>query len=268
MNLAQRGNAETVLYWLLDTYIPKLNLPHVKEVEFKGEVLIMSKQLWTLISDDVVRSCLIGPGVIKGIALYKGYPIKVEEAIGILVFNPAELRPSAPIPLVNIVTPEVIDPLAKSSASEIATVIERVLVDRGMVLAPKKLTEVRRRGTIPTIEYREKFFEKIEVHLTSGVMKAKFLLGGAKRPIYEAFLKRYEKRVYERPEKLRVLYVDERKFASFGQDAVSHWSIVEKIQAQPLEEQQTENGYKQFVDEYMSVVDFIKKFKDAYIFRD
>jgi len=266
--LTQYEAADTVLYWLLDTHIPDLSLPHVKGVEFNGEVLIMSKQLWTLIHEDVVRSCLIGPGVIKGTALYKGHPVKVEEAIGVLVFNPAELRPSEPIPLVNIVTPEVIDPLAKSSASEIATVIERVLVDRGMILAPKKLTEVRRRGTIPTVEYREKFFEKIEVHLTSGVMKAKFLLGGAKRPIYEAFLKRYEKKIYERPEKLRVLYVDEREFTSFNQDNVSRWSIVEKVQAQPLEGQQTENGYKQFVEEYMSVVEFIKKFKDAYIFKD
>lgn len=260
--------ADTVLYWLLDTYIPGLSLPHVKEVEFKGEVLITSKQLWTLLYENVVRSCLIGPGIIKGTAIYKGYPIKVEEAIGVLIFNPAELRPSAPIPLVNIVTPEVIDPLAKSSASKITTVIERVLVDRGMILAPKKLTEVKRKGTIPTVEYREKFFEKIEVRLTSGVMKARFLLGGAKRPIYDAFLKRYEKRMYERPEKLRVLYVDERRFASFDQNTVSCWSIVEKIQAQPLEEQETVNGYKQFVEEYWSVVDFIRKFKNSYIFRD
>ena len=259
---------ETVLYWLLDIYIPDLNLPFIKNVEFKGEILIASKQLWTLLHESTVRSCLIGPGVVKGTILHRGYPIEVEEAVGALIFNPAELRPIVPIPLVNIVTPEVIDPLAKSSVSEIATIIERVLVDRGMILAPKKLTEVRRKGTIPTVEYREKFLEKIEVHLTSGAMKAKFLLGGAKRPIYRAFLKRYTKKLYEHPERLKVLYVDERAFKSFNQDTISYWSIVEKLQAQPLEEQQTVDGYKQFVEEYTSVLKFMKKFKNAYIFEE
>ena len=261
-------SAETVLYWLLDLYIPDLNLPHIKNVEFKGEVLIASKQLWTLLREDIVRSCLIGPGVVKGTILHKGHPIEVEEGVGALVFNPAELRPTAPIPLVNIVAPEVVDPLAKSSVSEIATIIEKVLVGRGMVLAPKKLTEVRRKGTIPTVEYREKFLEKIEVHLTSGAMKAKFLLGGAKRPIYSAFLKRYSKRLYEHPERLKILYVDKREFTSFNQDAVSCWSIVEKLQAQPLEEKQTADGYKQFVEEYVSVLEFMKKFKEVYIFKN
>jgi len=266
--LASYEPGETVLYWLLDMYIPDLNLPYVKNVEFRGEVLIASRQLWTLLREDIVRSCLIGPGIVKGTISHKGHPIEVEEGVGALVFNPAELRPTEPIPLVNIITPEVVDPLAKSSVSEIATIIEKVLVDRGMVLAPKKLTEVRRKGTIPTVEYREKFLEKIEVHLTSGSMKARFLLGGAKRPIYRAFLKRYTKMFYEHPERLKILYADKRKFAPFNQDAVSHWSIVEKLQAQPLEEQQTVDGYKQFVEEYASVLEFMKKFKDVYIFRE
>ncbi|MEX2750822.1 MAG: hypothetical protein Q6366_002940, partial [Candidatus Freyarchaeota archaeon] len=68
---------ERVLFWLMDAQIPELSFEFGK-ADFNGNILITSRQLWSLIKGSIVRSCLIGPGIVLGKEEFLGKPVFVE----------------------------------------------------------------------------------------------------------------------------------------------------------------------------------------------
>ncbi|MEM3526396.1 MAG: hypothetical protein QXV37_03190, partial [Candidatus Jordarchaeaceae archaeon] len=219
---------EHVLFWLLDLQIPDLNFEFGK-ANFEGNLLITSRQLWSLLKDSTVRSCLIGPGVVLGKAEVLGKPVCVEERVGMVIFDPTEMRLDEPIPLVNIISPEVFDPLEASSTKEIERIIENISLLKGKVLVPEELTKIKHRASLPIIMGREVSLIKSEIRLVSGVDKARFVLGGKHRAVYGPLAKGLKEGKFQEYELTKILKADAKKFEKFTRKNIEpDWTIIEQ----------------------------------------
>jgi len=251
---------QKVVYWLVDFTIPNFTSRFGRD-RLDGKLLVASRQLWTLILEERVRSALIGPGYVKGTIKKTTGEIDFDQAISGVIFDPTELRPWEPLPLVNIISPEVIDPLTESSKAEIEGYVKRVMIARGNPLVEKKIAEVKPLATIPKVEYTATSKVKLEIRFTSGLAKARFTLGGVHRKIYAPFTDDLLKGRYDDANKVRILWVDKRELVSPSKQSLSEWSIIE----QSSERSEPEDGFSQLTGEYKRTLDFIKANSSSYI---
>jgi hypothetical protein len=254
-------NAPSPLYWLIEVEMYDFSAGSFKGADLNGKVLILSSQLWSIIRGTNVYSILIGPGIFKGIATRNGINVDVLEHISCLMFDPTQLRFDEPLPQVDIVTPEVIDPVGTSKVEEIVTSIRDLVIERGNVLAGDAVATVKAEANIPQTMHYQEMYKRINVSHISGAQRAKFILGGANSPIYRPFAENFPKLVRQQTERTRVFAAPFSKFTSFSDiEIMTDWMIVEKAG------QDTNTGMEAIGAEYERTLKVIADNKDNYIF--
>ncbi len=242
---------------------PDYNVGFIKGGELTGKVLIISSQLWSIIRGNQVYSILIGPGVFRGIARSGTKRLDVVEQLSSLIFDPTELRLEEPVPLVDIIHPEIIDPLEKRKMEEIVTFIRKIMVERGNVLSGDTILRLRPQGTVPTTAHAIDVVQKITVSHVSGIQRAKFLLGGTNGPLYRPLVEGYQKRRYARPDLCKVMAVPFRRFCGFNdKEVMSDWMIVEKASYE------SGIGLDAIQEEYNATMQDVEKNSSFFIYTD
>ena len=254
-------NAPSPLYWLIEIETYDFAVGSFKGADLRGKALILSSQLWSIIRGTQVFSILIGPGIFKGVATKGGIHVDVLEHISCLMFDPTQLRFDEPLPQVDIVSPEVIDPLGSSKVEEIVTSIRNLVMERGNILASDPLATVTVETNIPQTMHYEEMFKRINVSHVSGGQRAKFILGGANGPIYRPFAENFPKLIRQQTERTRVLATPFYRFTGFSDiEIMTDWMIVEKAG------QDSKTGMEAIGAEYERTLGLIDKDKDNYIF--
>ncbi|MGY5858618.1 MAG: hypothetical protein RTU63_04560, partial [Candidatus Thorarchaeota archaeon] len=175
-------SSHSPLYWLIEIETYDFAVGAFKGADLSGKALILSSQLWSIIRGTEVYSILIGPGIFKGVANKGGIQVDVLEYLSCLMFDPTQLRFDEPLPQVDIVSPEVIDPLGVRKQEEIVTVIRNLVIERGNILAGDAVATVQKPTNIPQTIHYEEMFKRINVSHVSGAQRAMFILGGANGP--------------------------------------------------------------------------------------
>ena len=212
----------------------------------------------------VIRSCLIGPGVVQGVHMIHGIPTEFHESISALIFDPTELRPDEPAPLIDIINPEVIDPTASAELDAIERTIMNVIVRRGKVLAPVKLAEVTPPTGVPMTAIQEENLVRVKISYVNGLARARFVLGGQNHSLYQRLLDDLEAEPRPNPFDKNVLRADNRAFNTISSEEANEWIIVEKMQGSTMIEQP--KTFEQFEEEYRQSIDFIMEHKSEFIF--
>jgi hypothetical protein len=248
------------LFWLLDIEAYGYDIGVLKDSDVSGKVLILSQQLWSIIREDKVYSVLIGPGYFKGVAESGNRRVEAREYLSMLMFDPTELRQYEPLPLVDIIKPEVIDPMGSSKVEEIMTIISNLVVEKGNVLAGDRVAKVMGDGGVPTVAHYTDALKRIRVSHISGVQRARFILGGTNRPLYLPFVEWFNSRRFNNFFKPRIMALPFRQFTDPSNiEVMEEWMIVEKAGM-------GSTGIDGFRAEYESVLDNLHKHSDAYIF--
>ena len=254
-------NPQSPLYWLIEIETYDFSVGAFKGADLSGKALILSSQLWSIIRGTDVFSMLIGPGIFKGVASKNGIQIDVLEYLSCLMFDPTRLRYDEPLPQVDIVTPEVIDPLGSRKMEEIVTLIRNLVTQRGNVLAGDTVATVKVEASIPQTMYYEELYKRIKVSHISGAQRAKFILGGANGPIYRPFAENFPKLVRQQIEQTMVLAAPFSKFTKFSDiEIMSDWQIVEKAG------QDTQTGMEAIGAEYERTLSVMDKDRENFIF--
>jgi hypothetical protein len=257
---------QKAVYWLVDFIIPNFISKFGRDA-FEGRILIASRQLWSLISENLVRSAFIGPGYIKGLIRKATGGIEFEQPISCVIFDPTELRLTEPLPLVNIFSPDVIDPLAESSKEEIESLVRKVMVARGNPLVPEKIAEVRPLTSIPTLEYTSTAEVKLEIKLASGLSKARFALKGVHKKIFAPYssILSSSKHQYDDPINLSILWVDKRQLVAPSREKLSGWAIIEQSGERVGPEEEVKDGYDRIIEEYKRTLNFMRAHISSYV---
>ncbi len=249
------------MFWLLDFEGYDFDIGVLHGTDLRGKILILSRQLWSVVRGSEVVSLLIGPGVFKGVATSRGRRVDVLKRLSVLMFNPSDLRLDEPLPLVDIIGPEVIDPLGSKRVEEIMTVIREMVVERGNVLAEQPLVTVKHEASPPKTAYYHEMVQKIHVSHVSGVQRAKFLLAGTNAPLYRPLIDWYKKRKYVRADNSYIMATHLARFSGFDdEEVVGHWIIVEKAGTTDT------TGPDTLAEEYDITYDSIAANEDAYVY--
>lgn len=249
------------LYWLLDIEAYDFDIGVLRNTDISGKVLIASRQLWSIIRDDTVLSVLLGPGVFKGVASNGNRRVDILEHIGALIFSPSELRREEPVPVVDIINPEVIDPMAQKKNEEIVTIIRKLIVEKGNVLAADPLAKVSGRAAVPQMAHYDEMTKRINVSHVSGVQRAKFILAGTNSPLYRPFVQHFENKKYMQPDRLNVLVTTFKKLTSFVDiEVMSNWMVVEKAGTD------RSTGIEAFRKEYETTISTVQRNSESFIF--
>lgn len=252
---------QTPVYWLIDIESYDFAVGAFKGADIVGKALILSSQLWSIIRDNQVYSILIGPGIFKGVARKSGIQIDVLEYISSLMFDPTLLRCDEPLPQVDIVNPEVIDPLGTKKQEEIVTLIRNLVLERGNILAGDALAKVKTEANIPQTMHYEEIFKRINVSHISGMQRAKFILGGTSGSMYRPFVQNFPKLRLQQVERTKVLAMPFFKFASFSDiEIMMNWMIVEKAGTD------SRTGMEAIGYEYSRTLETIQNDKEKFIF--
>ncbi|TFG32927.1 hypothetical protein EU528_01865 [Candidatus Thorarchaeota archaeon] len=250
------------LYWLIEIETYDFTVGAFKGADLSGKALILSSQLWSIIRGTQVYSILIGPGIFKGVARKGGIQVDVLEFISCLMFDPTQLRFDEPLPQVDIVSPEVIDPLGTRKLEEIVTSIRNLVMERGNVLTGDAIATIKADTTVPQTIHYEEMFKRINVSHVSGAQRAKFILGGANGSVYRPFAENFPKLVRQQIERTKVLATPFYKFTGFSDiEIMTDWMIVEKAS------QDSKTGMEAIAAEYERTLNVIDKDRDNYIFQ-
>jgi hypothetical protein len=249
------------LFWLIEIEGYNFEVGAFKNADIKGKALIISSQLWSVIRETRVYSILIGPGIFKGVATRGKIQVDVLEYLSALMFDPTMLRLDEPLPQVDIVNPEVIDPLSARKQEEIVTIIRNLVVEKGNILAADTLATVQMKANVPQIAHYEEIFERINVSHVSGIQRAKFILAGTNGPLYKPFVEYFNDRKFWRKEQTKVMATPFNKFSSLIDiDLMSDWMIVEKAGLD------SKTGMEAIGDEFESTLSIVEKEGKSYIF--
>ncbi len=249
------------LFWLLDVKAYDFDIGVLKDTELTGKALMVSRQLWSLIRGDKVISVLVGPGIFKGTATSGNRRVDIVEQLGALLFDPTQLRMDEPLPLVDIINPEVIDPLGTKKQEEIVTIIRQLVVEKGNILAADPLAKVRQDASVPQTAHYDEMIRRINVSHISGTQRARFILAGTNGPMYRPFVEWFEKMRYQEADRLKVMATPYLKFSSFVDiQVMSDWMIVEKAGVD------TKTGIEAIRDEYDETLSIVQDNTDAFIF--
>jgi hypothetical protein len=252
---------KTPLYWLINVEAYDFRVGAFRGADLTGTALILSSQLWSIIRETEVYSILIGPGIFKGTARKGGINVKVEEFISALMFDPTQLRFDEPLPQVDIVNPEVIDPLGTSKHEEIVTLIRNLVVERGNVLAGDALAKIEVKAGVPQTAHYEEMFKRINVSYISGEQRTRFILGGTSGHVYRPFAENFPQLHLQRPERSKVLAVPFSKFTGITDiEVMANWMIVEKAGMD------SKTGMEAILDEYEKTLAIIEENKEKFIF--
>jgi len=255
------SGTQSPLIWLIEIEGYDFHVGAFKDADLSGKALIISSQLWSIIRGSRVYSILIGPGIFKGIATKGGIQIDVLEYLSALMFDPTMLRFDEPLPQVDIVNPEVIDPLGARKQEEIVTIIRNLVMEKGQVLAADPLATVQMKANVPQTAHYEEIFERINVSHISGLQRAKFILGGTNGPMYKPFVKFFNDGKFRFKERTKVLATPFYKFSSFIDiDVMSDWMIVEKAGTD------SKTGIDAIGEEFERTLSIIEKEKESYVY--
>ena len=252
---------QTPLYWLLDIEAYDFNVGVLRDADLTGKALIVSRQLWSIVRGSEVISILIGPGIFKGVAESGNRTANLLEPISCLMFNPSNLRYNEPLPVVDIINPEIIDPLGVRKQEEIVTLIRNLVVEKGNILTQNPLVSVTGSGGPPKIAHYQEMLKRIRVSHVSGVQRARFILGGTNSPLYRPYTEWFEKKKYMQADQSKILATYINKFGSFDDsDMLSDWMIVEKAGMDDLV------GYDAIKKEYDNTYNIVSQNSEAFIF--
>jgi len=249
------------LFWLLDVKAHGFDMGVLRDTDLSGRALIVSRQLWSLIRGNKVVSILVGPGIFKGVAESGPRRVDVLEYISALIFDPTQLRYDEPLPFVDIVNPEVIDPLSAARSEDIYSVIRKLILEKGNILAADPLARIKYGTGVPETAHYDERMKKIRITHVSGVQRAKFILAGTNSPLYRPFVQRFEKGKYNWAKNSKVLATPFDKFSTFDdEDVLGEWMIVEKAG------RTDKVGIPAIDEEYASTLSIVEQEKDAFIY--
>jgi len=255
------SSGQTPLYWLIEIECYDFQVGAFKADDLKGKALILSNQLWSVIRETRVYSVLIGPGIFKGVATRGNIQIDVLEYLSALMFDPTMLRFDEPLPQVDIVNPEVIDPLSARKQEEIVTLIRSLVMETGNILAADPLATVQTKANVPRTAHYEEIFKRINVSHISGLQRAKFILAGTNSPLYKPFVKYFNNRKFWQKERTKVMATPFNKFSSFVDiDIMSDWMIVEKAGLD------SKTGMEAIGEEFERALSIIENQSESFIF--
>ena len=255
------SKGHTPLYWLIDIESYNFQVGAFKGADLKGNALIISTQLWSIVRETRVYSILIGPGIFKGVATKGGIQVDVLEYLSALMFDPTMIRLDEPLPQVDIVNPEVIDPLSARKQEEIVTLIRNLVVEKGNILAANPLATVQMKANVPQTAHYQEMFQRINVSHVSGIQRAKFILAGTNGPLYKPFVEYFNSRKFWQKEQTKVMATPFFKFSSFIDiDIMSNWMIVEKAGMESL------TGMEAIGQEFENTLSMVEKESGSYIF--
>ena len=244
------------LFWLLDVKAHGFDVGVLPDTDLSGRALIVSRQLWSLIRGNKVVSILVGPGIFKGVAESGSRRVDVLEYISALIFDPTQMRFDEPLPFV-----EVIDPLSAARPEDIYSVIRKLILEKGNVLAADPLARIKYGGQVPETAHYDERMEKIRITHVSGVQRAKFILAGTNSPLYRPFVQRFEKRKYDWAKNSKVLATPFDKFSTFDDEEVlADWMIVEKAG------RTDKVGIPAIDEEYAASLSVVTQNADAFIY--
>ena len=252
---------QTPLYWLIEIESYDFQVGAFKDADLKGKALILSNQLWSIIRGTRVYSVLIGPGIFKGVSKKGKIQIDVLEYLSALMFDPTMLRFDEPLPQVDIVNPEVIDPLGARKQEEIVTIIRNLVMEKGNILAADRLATVQMKANVPQTAHYEEIFGRINVSHVSGLQRAKFILAGTNGPMYKPFVEYFNDRKFWRKERTKIMATPFYKFSSFVDiDVMSDWMIVEKAGID------SKTGMEAIGDEFERTLSIVEKESESFIY--
>ncbi len=252
------------LFWILELYIPEYQ-NQMGSFELEGYILATSKQLWNLIStsedeETTVRSCLIGPSVMYATMSIGGRPIPEVKTIAGVIFDSTELRPDKPVPLLDIIAPDVIDPSAKSDEEQVTKEIRIIELAKGQQIGDELLTKVQTNHLIPKRLLGNLIKKTFTVKTTSGVDNAKVCLGGLHKDKYKLFVDAVKSGKLRIPEGRLLLDVSQKKLIAFNRDNLSQYVIVE---LNPVLDPSID-AFDQFVDVYNSTIEYMLETEENY----
>ncbi|MFW9985388.1 MAG: hypothetical protein ACFFDJ_02370 [Candidatus Odinarchaeota archaeon] len=219
------------LLWVLDYVIPDFKILG-ETITMKGELLIASRQLFSFLQEEIVRSAFIGPGVIKGQVMLKGKPVDVEYLVGAVLFDPTQMRPREPIPVLDILNPEILDPLEQATIEQVQEIIRTLVVKKGSVSDSGQILTITSEGGLPRTLIAEERMAAKNITLVSGMKKARFLLGGQKNRLYLPFKEGLQRNRFSDASKIWTFRIDTKEFEAFDPAKFSEWIIIE-MQSDP-----------------------------------
>jgi hypothetical protein len=251
------------LLWVLDYVIPKFTILGEK-ITLSGELLIASRQLFSFLQGEVVRSALIGPGVVKGQVLIKGKPVDVEYLVGGVIFDPTKMRPREPIPVLDILNPEILDPLEQASVEQVQEIIRKLVIKKGSVDDSGQILTVTTEGGLPRTLITEQRIVPKNITLISGLKKARFLLGGQKHRLYTPFKDALVHNRFSDPNRIWTFRIDTMEFEAFNPPSFDEWIIIE-MQTDPS----SALSSSQVVEmEFNSILTYLIGNKKYFVFED
>jgi len=249
------------LLWVLDYVIPDFQLLGEK-ITLSGELLIASRQLFSFLQEEIVRSALIGPGAVKGQVLIKGKPVDVEYLVGAVLFDPTQMRPREPIPLLDILNPEILDPLEQASEEQVQEIIRTLVVKKGSVSASGQILTITTEGGLPKTLIAEQHMVAKNISFVSGMKKARFLLGGQKNRLYTPFKDGLQRNRFSDPSKIWTFRIDKREFEAFVPRNFNEWIIIE-MQTDPT---QASSSSKVVESEFNSILTYLLGNRESFVF--
>ncbi|MFW9984607.1 MAG: hypothetical protein ACFFCB_07755 [Candidatus Odinarchaeota archaeon] len=249
------------LLWVLDYVIPDFQLLGQK-MTLSGELLIASRQLFSFLQEEIVRSALIGPGAVKGQVLIKGKPVDVEYLVGAVIFDPTQMRPREPIPLLDILNPEILDPLEQASEEQVQEIIRTLVVKKGSVSDSGQILTITTEGGLPKTLIAEQHMVAKNISFISGMKKARFLLGGQKNRLYTPFKDGLERNRFSDSSKIWTFRIDNREFEAFEPPRFNEWIIIE-MQTDPTEASSSSEVVE---SEFNSILTYLLGNQESFIF--
>lgn len=251
------------LLWVLDYVIPDFTILGEK-ITLSGELLIASRQLFSFLQGEVVRSAFVGPGVVKGQVMIKGKPVDVEYLVGAVIFDPTKMRPRQPIPLLDILNPEILDPLEQASIEQVQEIIRTLVIKKGSVEDSGQMITVTPEGGMPTTLIKETRIVPRNISYISGMKKARFLLGGQKNRLYTPFKEGLIRNRFSDPNRIWTFRIDIMEFDAFDPASFDEWIIIE-VQTDPA----TASTSSQVVEtEFNSILAYLLGNRRFFIFDD
>ncbi len=250
------------LLWVLDFVAPSFQVLG-QESTLTGDLLIASRQLWNLLKGEEVLSVFIGPGVVKGRVFIKGHQVDVEFLIGAAVFNPTEMRPGEPVPLLDILYPEVLDPLETTTSEQVQKIIRTLVVRKGSVSDPRPIITEVSGSELPRTLVAEEYLVTQKISFISGMNKARFLLGAQKNRLYLPFKEALQRSSFNDPSKIWTFRIDKKNFEPFQPFPFTGWIVIE-MQSDFTEP--PSDASQLIEEEYANVLKYLTGNREHFIF--
>ena len=141
----------------------------------------------------------------------------------------------------------------------------RIVLRKGQVLGPIKVASVRGMTKLPITAFSEDKIKEIHVSHISGIERARFILAGKNRRLFDPFAKLLKRGKYRNLQNLKILRADKKRIDEFAdKNKLGEWIIIEKAQEMTPEPQG--NTLEEFKKEYELSYNDIRENWAAYIY--